>query len=170
MNVLPSLLHFRFCHSQYPGPKLTNWRTAYCLNFGLEFGIFSVYYLLVGLEIQLFPAFLVGQLRSVQKPRKVGLFCQNKVHFLSQETCWTMVSISALSALSSHLKLFSRSMRMTALCSSKGLEELFLSSFLLHNNSVVIFVPHFAYFCYSELQRSKPCLSASVFLAEEGLV
>lgn len=81
-----------------------------------------------------------------------------------------MVSICASPALSSHLKLFSRSMRMTALSSSKCLEELFLSSFFLDNNSVVIFVPHFACFCYSELQRSKPCLSASAFLVEGRLV
>jgi len=79
-----------------------------------------------------------------------------------------MVPICALPALSSHL--LSRSVRMAALSSSKGLKEVFFSSFLLHNKSVVIFVPHFAYFYYSELHRSKPWFSASAFLVEERLV
>jgi len=43
MNVLPSLLHFQLCDPQFPGPKLNDWRTAYYINSGLEFGIFSVY-------------------------------------------------------------------------------------------------------------------------------
>lgn len=50
MNVLPCLLHFQFCGPQSPGPKVTYWRSVCYINYGLEFGIFSVYYIFVDLE------------------------------------------------------------------------------------------------------------------------